>query len=225
MTTDTLVLLLGIFSSLTLIISALSVRRKRLLLFGIATNVILAAQYELVGSRVGFAICIVGLVRMVMVLISLRFPHFNHWGFVPVFLALHLTAFVTFNSWSDTTWVDFIPLVGGWAGVVAFYFSKVIYTKAILTVVGGLWLIYEFNMAMYGQLVGESLTMVANAIAFFTLLSAVRRGIPEEQIEDIDTQIIETITSSIPIIRESVETTITNSIKVIRMDTTDSSKH
>jgi len=80
-------------------------------------------------------------------------------------------------------------------------------------------------MAMYGQLVGESLTMVANAIAFFTLLSAARRGIPQEQIEDIDTQIIETITSSIPVIRESVETTITNSIKVIRMDTTDSTKH
>lgn len=221
MTTETLVLLLGIISSTTLIISALSIHRRRLLLFAIATTVIVGTQYGLVGSEIGLAACVLGLARNLLVVGSLKYPWLNHWSFIPIFVLLHLASFMVFTDWNDLSWISFIPLVGGWLGVIAVYFTSVLYTKAIFICVGAMWMIYEFDMALYGQMIGEGLTLVANTFAFFALLNAARRGVPQEQIEDLDTHLIETITTSIPIIRANVESTLTNTIRIIHHDKVD----
>ena len=216
MTSSILVLFLGLISSATLIIAALSVHRPRLLVFSIITNVILVIQYELVGSIAALAVCAIGLIRMSMVLGSLKKPWLNHWAFIPVFLAIHATSFYLLNDWSvENSWINFIPIAGGMLSTVAFFFKKVIVIKATLILIGVLWIIYEFNVGIYGQMIGESLNLLANVFAFVTLYRAQRAGIPEEDIEDVDTHIIDTITSGIPIIKQEVERTVTGTIRIV----------
>jgi hypothetical protein len=185
-------------------------------MFAIATTIIVGIQYGLVGSEIGLAACVLGLTRNLLVFSSLKYAWLNHWLFIPIFILLHLAAFIVFTDWNDLTWISFIPLVGGWLGVIAVYFKSVLYTKAIFICVGAMWMIYEFDMELYGQMIGEGLTVIANTFAFFALLSAARRGVPQEQIEDLDTHLIETITTSIPIIRANVENTITSTISIIK---------
>lgn len=55
-------------------------------------------------------------------------------------------------------------------------------------------------------MVGETFTLVANVVALATLMSASRRGVAEQDVDNVDTQIIEVITSSIPVITEKVRT-------------------
>ena len=215
---EIIMLLLGIVSSTTLIISALSIHRKRLLVFAIATTALVGLQYGLVGSEIGLAACVLGLFRNLLVLGSLRYGWLNHWLFMPFFVSLHIAAFFAFTDWDNLTWISFIPVVGGCLGVLAVFFKNVIYTKAMFVGLGAIWMIYEFSLTLYGQMIGEGLTLIANIFAFFVLLNAHRKGVPEEQIEDLDVRIIGTITTSIPIIQSSVEDAITNTIKVIRHD-------
>lgn len=74
---------------------------------------------------------------------------------------------------------------------------------------------YEFHSKIYGQMIGESLNLIANAVALTTLLVAAKRGIPEAEIEDVDTHIIEVITTSIPAIKTHVEKTFTHSMPAV----------
>jgi hypothetical protein len=53
--------------------------------------------------------------------------------------------------------------------------------------------------------------LIANTAALFTLVRASSRGIPEDQVQDLDTSIIRTITSSMPVITKSIPV-LTNSI-------------
>jgi hypothetical protein len=217
-TTQFIVLLLGIAASITLVISALSVHRYRLLIFSVATGIIVSLQYGLVGAYAGLAVTSIGVLRTLMVVGSFKRPWLNHWSFIPVFLILHTIAFCMVTDWSHATWVSFIPLIGGWGGTIVVYFENVVIMKSILIGLGLMWLMYEFNNAMYSQMVGESLNLVSNCVALAILVIAHRRGIPDSEIEDIDTQMIEVITTSIPIIHDQLEKAFTGSINVIHPD-------
>ena len=206
MTTDILVLILGVTSSITLLISSLSVHKKRLLIFAIITSTLIASQYGLVGAYVGLAAVAIGILRTIMVLASTKYEWMNHWLFIPIFMLIHSIAFVLLNNWAETTWVSFIPLVGGWLGTLSIFFTNLIYTKGILIVSGSLWVMYELHSALYGQLIGESLNILANTAALITLLVAAKRGIPADTLEDVDTQIIHVITTSVPVITKSIKT-------------------
>lgn len=212
--TQIIVLLLGITSSVTLIISALSVHKQRLLIFGIITGVIVSFQYGLVGAYAGLVVQAIGIIRTLMVVGSVKRPWMNHIAFVPAFIILHTIAWSLVTDWSAFSWVNVIPLLGGWGGTIAVYFKEVINIKALLILLGAMWLFYEFNNQMYSQMIGEGLNLIANSVAFVTLFIALKKGIPEEAIEDLDTQLIETITSSIPVIRDNVEKALTGSIRV-----------
>lgn len=59
-------------------------------------------------------------------------------------------------------------------------------------------------MTLYGQMIGESLTLVANTVALITLIVAARKGIPQRDVEDLDERLLETITQSIPILTGSI---------------------
>jgi hypothetical protein len=200
MTISTFVVLLGVLSSITLIISALSVHRKRLLTFGIATGSIVAVQYGLMDNWVGLMTLSIGLVWTLMMLFSIKNPWLNHWLFIPLFMGFHLLSFSLLSDWNSMTWVNFIPLIGGWGGVIAIFFKNMIYTKSLLIAFGAMWLVYEFHSGIYGQMIGESLNLVANSVALTMLVVAARRGIPEALIDDV----IDTITSSIPVITSSI---------------------
>jgi hypothetical protein len=204
MTTDHLVILLGIASSITLIISALSVHRKRLLMFGIATGSLVAIQYGLVGSWVALMTLSIGLVWTVMMLLSAKHAWLKNPLLIPLFMVFHVTSFAALSNWDAMTWVNFIPLIGGWGSLIALFMTDMIKTKSALILLGGMWLAYEYSSGLYGQMVGESLNLVANTVALSALITARRRGIPEDQMEDLDTQLIGTITTSIPTITQAI---------------------
>lgn len=197
MSNDTIVLILGILSSLTLIISALSVHRHRLLVFSVATGVIVAAQYGLVGAYAGLIITLIGTFRTLLAVLGERFPWLEHWLMIPVFITLHTTAFFLVSDLSQATWISFIPLIGGWGSTVVMTLKNVIHMKFMFIGLGGMWLIYEMSNAMYTQMVGESLNLVANIAALTILLIAYYKGVPESELEDVDTQIINVITTGI----------------------------
>jgi hypothetical protein len=100
--------------------------------------------------------------------------------------------------------VNMIPLIGGWGAVIAIFFTDMIKTKSLLIALGTMWIIYEFSSGLYGQMIGESLNLVANITALTTLIVARYRGIPESELEDIDTHIIDVITTSIPTITQAI---------------------
>jgi len=215
MSAHLLVLMLGIASSVTLIISALSVHKYRLLSFSVATGIIVSLEYGILGAYAGLAINIIGTIRTLMVVGSFKRPWLDHKLWIPFFLVVHTIAFSLVTDWSHLTWMSFIPLIGGWGGTVLVSFKEVLHIKMLLIVLGALWIVYEFNNAMYSQMVGESLNFVANNVALFTLLAARRHGIPEPAVEDLDTHLIDVITTSIPVVRDSLEKALTGSIHTV----------
>jgi len=199
MTTSILIIILGIISSATLVLSALSVHKRRLLIFGILTGSIVGIEYWLAGSVVALGTLTIGLAWNILTLASEKYTKLAHWGFVILFISLQIFSFSLLSKWSEMSLISFIPLLGGVGGIIAIHFKKVTYIKATLIFLGLLWLIYEFHSAIYSQMIGESLNLIANIAAFVTLNRAAKRGIPESQVEDLDERFISTITKSIPI--------------------------
>lgn len=200
-----LVIILGVVSSATLILSALSVHRRRLLMFGIATSVNVAVQYTLVGSWTALGTLLVGLSWSIFTIISLKYETLQNKIFIPLFCSLHLLVFTYIFDWNtEHNITDYIPVVAGMLGVIAISFSKVLYTKAILLFVGTIWVVYQGTVGLYGQMVGETLTFAANLVAFITLVRAAQAGINQEEVNDIDTQIIDVITHNIEVVTGSI---------------------
>jgi len=210
-----LVILIGIASSITLMISALSVHRKRLIIFAMVTSSLVGLQYGLTGTLVGLGACLIGITRSSMVLGSFNKPWLNHWLFIPVFMGLHVVSFSLFTDWSQMSVVTFVPLVAAWLGVISVFFKKVHFIKVFVIAAGSLWFVYEWQSGVYGQMVGEAANIIFNIVALTILLKAEAKGISENDVEDVDTQVIRTITSSIPVIKAHVEKELTGSIRVI----------
>lgn len=192
-----LVLFLGILSSGTLIVSALSVHRLRLLMFSAITGVLVAAQYGLVGAWTGLLTCAVGLTWTALVAASYRYPKVAHPALLPLFALGHVLVFANFTDFGNFTLVALVPLIGGLLGLVAVMFKEIIYTKAIFIVCGAGWLGYEFTNAVYGQMVGESLNLIGNTVALCALIAAKAKGIHRTDMENLDTQLIEALTGAI----------------------------
>lgn len=213
---NSLVILIGILSSLLLVISGLSTQRRRMLLFATGTSVLVAAQYMMTNSTLALIICFIGIVRNIVAITAERYPILDKWFFLAGFLAAHTAAFLFTAKWDDFHIINMLPLFGAYVGTVAVFFKRMSITKALMIVCGGIWLSYELHTGLYGQMVGESFTLVANSIALVTLLVAARNGIPETAVDNVDTHLIETITSSIPVVQEKIRT---KAIPVIRQVT------
>ena len=213
--TEQIILLLGILSSATLILSALSLHRGRILIFALLTSLITGIQYGLHEDLATLLVCTVGAIRAIVILGSFKYPRLGHWLMMLSFISTYIALFVLFTKWNEFTWVNTLPTVGAIIATVAFFFKDILKVKILLLFVGGLWLTYEFNTTMYTQMIGESFTLVANLVAAFIIVKSRKSGIPESELVDIDTQIISTITNSIPVIKA----TLTGSIPVIRTDT------
>ena len=195
-------ILLGILSSTTLVISALSVHRLRLLLFGIATGVLVSFEYAITGAWTGLFSVAIGLTWTALMALSYRYKMLTSPKLVPVVLAAQIASFIAFTPWGDRmTPVMFVPLLGGLIGVFAVYTKELLYTKGMLMLAGGAWLGYEYTNHVYGQMIGESLNLIANTVALSALTMAKVRGIPRSAMQNLDTQFLETITGAITLPR------------------------
>lgn len=192
-----LVILLGIASSITLVISALSVHRLRLLIFSVVTGALVALEYGLVGAWTGLLTVVVGLTWTGLVAVSYRWPKAAHPALLPLFALAHVLIFARFTDFAAFSAVALVPLVGGLLGLAAVMFKEIIYTKAIFIACGVGWLGYEFSTAVYGQMVGETLNLIANTVALCALVAARTKGIARRDMANIDTQLLEVLTGTI----------------------------
>jgi hypothetical protein len=215
------ILIIGIVASISMILSSIAIRRPRLLLFSLITSALCVIQYGMTGAIIGMAICIVGVLRNSVLLLGTKYPKLNHWSILVVFLLASIGAFALLNDWNNPSIIEALPVIGAVTGTIAVFFLDVRYTKIGLIITGSIWLVYEFHNHLYGQMLGEILTIIGNAIALGVLISADKRGIKEEDIETIEEQIGKAITTSIPVITgriQVIQDTLTRPIAIIKTD-------
>jgi hypothetical protein len=216
MANNSIVLVLGVISSITLIISALSVHRARLLTFSAVTTALVIAQ--LVISRDPLStilICAIGVVQMsILLLAEKRFPRLNHWSVLSVFLATYAATFAFSADFGTMNWYEWLPLLGSFAGTIGVFITKMGITKSLATSSAVIWAGYYLFAGMNTQLIGQSFTIAANAVALAMIIKASRNGIPVDAIRDIDDRLAEALTGSIRVVTESIQT-VTQSNRII----------
>lgn len=217
---EAVILTLGVLSSITLIISALSTGRKRMLIFGMTTTVLCLIQYSLNNSTLALIIGCIGLVRSLFALISLKYPAFNTWPFLVLFLSAHTTAFVLTANWNNFVFVEALPVLGAYLGTLAVFFKRMAITKGLMIACGATWLVYEFSAGFYTQMIGETFTLFANAFALSMVLKAEKAGMKDGEFEALDTALIATVTGSIPVVK--AREALTGSIPIIKESLTGS---
>lgn len=214
-----LVIIIGIISSFTLVMAGLSTQRKRMLLFSLCTTSLMGVQYALTGSTVALVICGVSLIRSTAALAGLKYQVFNTWPFLVTFLAANTAAFAFTANWGNIVIWELLPLLGAYLSTAALFFKRMVITKSILLSSSLLWIGYEIYAGVYGQLIGEAFNLVANVLALTALMKAEKAGIPEAEVENIDTHALDVLTGTIPVVKVHVKTAmipiITNAIPVI----------
>lgn len=208
MASTTIVLILGVIASITLIISALSVHRLRLLTFSIVTTSLVAIQLLITHSAIATVlICAIGIVRTgVLILAEVKYPILNHWFSLVIYMTLYSSAFVFSTDFSTAEWYQWFPFVGSVVGTIAIFITNMAVTKTMAMSAGAFWTTYYIFNGMTTQLIGEIFTIGANAIALAMIIRARRSGIPEDQIKDIDDRLVDALTGGIDVITGTIKT-------------------
>lgn len=188
-----------------------------MLIFGIVTSALLIIQYNLNHSTVALVVCSIGIIRSLSVLTSLKYPVFRTWPFLAAFLLAQTVAFIFTANWNNFTLADALPVMGAYLGTIAVFSNKMAVTKSLAISSGLVWLAYELTAGFYTQMIGEGFTLFANTFALVMILKAEKAGASEEDLKDIDSQVIDALTGSIPVI--AVREALTGSIPVIKMTT------
>ena len=207
MASTTIVLILGVLASTTLIISALSVHRMRLLTFSIFTTSLVAVQLVFNGSAIStILICMIGLVRTTMLILAeKKFTWMNHWMVLAMFIALYSSAFIFTTDFQKVNWYQWLPFIGSIIGTVSLFFLDMAATKTLAMFAGSSWTTFYIFSGMTTQLIGEFFTIGANAIALIMILSARRAGIPESAIRDVDDRLADALTGGISVVTGSIK--------------------
>lgn len=206
--TEILVIAIGIVSSISLILSALSTRRTKLLMFAIFASSFAGVQFVLAGAAVAGAVIAVSIVRNSLLLLALKkekFRWLDHWAVMIFFMIVASAVWVLVVDWDNFAVLSLVPLVGNLLGSVAVFFRNLIYTKAIFMFGGAMWFVYEFSYGAYGAMLGEAATFVSNSIALVLLIKASMTG---KEAIDPTTEVIKTITTAVPAVTSAITTAI-----------------
>lgn len=163
--------------------------------------------------------CIIGVMRNFTLLLGTKYSKLNHWSILVGFLTLSITSYALLTDWTQPSIVEALPVIGAITGTIAVFFLDIKYTKIGLIVTSGLWLAYELHNGLYGQMVGESLTLLGNIIALTVIIIGRNKGIADNDIETVEEQIGKAITTSIPVITgriQQIHSTVTKTIPVIK---------
>lgn len=179
---------LGLLSSITYIMCGLATNRLRMLLLGMATNVLCIAMYTLSHSTLALIVCCIGITRTIFVLISLKYSVFGAWPFVAAVLAGYAVAFVVGTDWNNFVFAEVLPVIGAYLGTLAIFFKRMTITKVLMITSGLVWLIYEFTAGFYTQMIGEVFTLLANAFALIMVMKTEHIVKDKEEVQNIDSQ-------------------------------------
>lgn len=185
---EVIISVLGLLSSITYIMCGLATNRLRMLLLGMATNVLCIAMYTLSHSTLALIVCCIGITRTIFVLISLKYPVFGAWPFVAAVLAGYAAAFAFGTDWNNFVLTEVLPVVGAYLGTLAIFFKRMTITKVLMLASGLVWLIYEFTAGFYTQMIGEIFTLLANSFALMMVIKAEQVVVNKKEIQNVDSQ-------------------------------------
>ena len=181
------------------------------------TSLLCAIQYSLNSSTVALVICCIGIVRSVSALIGLKHPVFQTWPFLVLFLVAQGTAFVLTANWDNFVFTEALPVIGAFLGTIGVFAHRMAVTKSLMISSGMVWLTYQLSAGFYTQMFGEGFTLFANTFALVMILKAEKAGATEEDLKDIDAQVIEALTGSMPVI--AMKEALTGSMPIVRVTT------
>lgn len=215
-TTQIIVIILGVLASIGMVTSGMTTNRRKLLLLLSILSILGISQYLLLGVVIALATSLVNLTRTTLLFFfEKRFPILSGLPVAFLFMSLHLLAFsfATNQFLNPLTIFDYIPLVGAFLGTLAFVFRNMVIVKSLMLTISIMWVMYEFMIGAYGQMLGETFTIFANIVAIIYLVRKHSAGLTDDQIPDLTTQVIQTITTPIDI---QLSGTLTGSVSIVR---------
>lgn len=166
------------------------------------TSILAAAHYffieSAIDSKVALIMCLISFVRTLFALIGMNRAGFNGLPLLIIFLMVNTAVFVWGTNWNTFHPVEVLTIVGAYATTIAFFFRRMAVTKVFVIAGCLMWLIYEFSVGVYSQMIGEGFTIFANVLALVLIVRALKAGEKEEGLKDIDAQVIRMITRFIP---------------------------
>lgn len=198
-----LVFILGAIVSLGVILAAFSVHRTRVLVLGVIIGITAILEYYIAGTYAALAIGIVGLFRTTTLLLAQKvekLQFFQHWISSTFFLLAYPLVFLMINDLTKMEWYMFLPLVGAWLNVIAFWTTDMLITKNVQIGVSAVWLVYEATTGLYTQMIGDSVAMIGLIVSVITLVKGRKAGIADEAIKDVEDILVKTLTGAIPVI-------------------------
>lgn len=171
-------------------------------------------QYMVLDQLTGVILCLVALARTIVFLAGVKVKALNHWSVLAFFILSSIAFSLYFMDWESFTWLQAMPIVGSTVGALAMFMKDVKYLKIFGIIAGSMWLVYEFGTKSYGQLPGELFSIMAQCWSLYVILFARKAGV--EPVAPT-TQIIDTITSSMPVITGAMKHvgTLTRPIQIV----------
>lgn len=210
-----ILLILGVLSSASLILSSLSTNKKHVILLGLLASLFYLPQYLMVGSTTSFVYMIIGMIRSTTVYLSMSKPILQHWLAPVTFIVAYLTAFYLLTDFAHTTFTTWLPLIAVITATIGIFMNDILVMKSILLTSSLSWIIFETANHMYTAAIGESLSFVSTIIAMTIIVKERAKGISDENITNPSTEILHTLTGAIPIL----ETKILHTVKPSKMIT------
>lgn len=199
---EALSMVLGVGSSIFLIWAAISIDRPKILGLSVIVNLFATLQYLALEQTTGAIICTLGTIRCLTFLVGTRVKALNHWSVLIIFVTLTIFVSLFFMEWSTFTVLQILPIIGSVLGSVGMFMQNVKLLKILTISASGMWVVYEFGAQSFGQLPGELFNMLGQAWALYVIIAAEHAG--RKPVEPTQ-QIIETITTSIPVITQSIK--------------------
>lgn len=197
---EILIIGLGLLASVGIIITGLITHRKRLFLFAAGVSFLSIIQYALIGSMSALLISSIAVVRSSSIaFLETKYPKVNSVPIAVGFVVAYILVFSVGSGWfsQPLPWFEWLPLTGAILGTLAPLFNRMILVKITFITTNINWLIFEFIKGAYGQMVGDTFAIVTNTIAIVYLIIQHNKAsvnVSDEEIEDLSTGIIETIT-------------------------------
>lgn len=206
-----IIIIVGLFTSVLMVISGLTTHRRKLFTFNATISLLSVAQFALLGTWSALAISFIAVVRNTMLAgFEHKYPQINTLKVAVLFSGVYILAFTLITSFpvNPTPWYEFFPLVGSLLGTFSSFFKNMIYMKTFIIFSGINWVAFEIIQGAYGQLVGESLKVIANIAAIIYLVNQHKKlgvDISDDEIEDLSTHVIDVITTPIKISKTFTE--------------------
>lgn len=179
-----LTLIVGLLASTCLVVSSLSLERRRILFLGMVINALNALQYLLLDQPGALAMVGLGFIMSATAFASLKWEQLGTTKILVGFLIAYPTLFFASGTVVSSL-VDVLPLLGMMLATGAFFMRNILVVKSMFLTVGMIWLTFQFFSGAYGGIPGEIITMTGNLVSIAMLVTAYRHGRSLDDVEDL----------------------------------------